>query len=321
MTARMDPRDRAAFAEAITRVTRSSYDDGPDRALPRIGWYDALRDCPADATSLLFEAQGRACATSAALDAVLATALGLEDPARSAVVLPAFGNARAPGVRNGSAIVARGLALARVASAREVVLVVADHDGHRAIAVDAGALRITPVGGIDPPLGLHHVEATLPGTTPATAADWEAALAAGRRALAHELIGLSRAMLEMARDHALTRQQGGRPIASFQALRHRLAESLVAIEAAEAAASAAWDSPGPLSASIAKALAGEAARTTARHAQQVLAGMGFTAEHAFHRYLKRALVLDQLLGSARRLTEELGRRLLAEQRLPPMLPL
>ena len=52
-------------------------------------------------------------------------------------------------------------------------------------------------------------------------------------------------------------------------------------------------------AAMAKAIAGRSARTAARHCQQVLAGIGFTTEHALHRYVRRVLVLDELFGSAR----------------------
>ena len=146
-------------------------------------------------------------------------------------------------------------------------------------------------------------------------------MAAGQRALAHELVGASRAMLALARDHAVDRVQFGVPIASFQAVRHRLAESLVAVEAADAAAGAAWDDGSPSTAMMAKAVAGHSARTVARHAQQVLAGVGFTTEHPFHHHLRRTFVLDALLGSSRRLTLELGEQLLATRQLPPLLPL
>jgi alkylation response protein AidB-like acyl-CoA dehydrogenase len=53
----------------------------------------------------------------------------------------------------------------------------------------------------------------------------------------------------------------------------------------------------------------------------VLAGIGFTAEHPFHRYLRRVLVLDQLFGTARALTEALGREILATRRIAHLLPL
>lgn len=143
-------------------------------------------------------------------------------------------------------------------------------------------------------------------------------LAAGRRALGWWLVGTSRAMLTLARRHALDRVQFGRPVASFQAVRHRLAETLVAIEGAEANLGAATDDFGSL---LAKAAAGQAALTAAKHCQQVLGGIGFTAEHELHRHVKRALLLDGLLGSARELTREAGARLRAESSAPRLVHL
>jgi hypothetical protein len=139
-----------------------------------------------------------------------------------------------------------------------------------------------------------------------------AALAAGRRALGWWLVGTSRTMLSLARQHAMDRVQFGRRIASFQAIRHRLAETLVAIEGAEATLHAATDQPDDLACLLAKAAAGQAALTTARHCQQVLGGIGFTAEHQLHRHIKRSLILDGLLGSARELTREAGATLRAK---------
>jgi alkylation response protein AidB-like acyl-CoA dehydrogenase len=111
------------------------------------------------------------------------------------------------------------------------------------------------------------------------------------------------------------------PISSFQAVRHRLAETLVAIETAEAVIDAAWLDGSPGTAAMAKATAGREARTAACHCQQVLAGIGFTTEHPFHLYFRRVLVLDALLGTSRALTRALGEDLLAGRQLPPLLPL
>lgn len=147
-------------------------------------------------------------------------------------------------------------------------------------------------------------------------------VAAGRLALSHELVGASRSMLELARIHALERVQFDRPIGQFQAVRHKLAETLVAIEGANDACAAAWElGVDPVAATAAKALAGRAARVAARHCQQVLAGIGFTLEHPFHRHLRRALVLDRLLGDSKTLTRELGEQLLRDRQVPPMLQL
>jgi alkylation response protein AidB-like acyl-CoA dehydrogenase len=141
-----------------------------------------------------------------------------------------------------------------------------------------------------------------------------AALHAGRRALGWWLVGTSRAMLSLARQHAVDRVQFGRHISSFQAIRHRLAETLVAIEGAEATlhTAAQPDDSDGLASLLAKAAAGQAALTTARHCQQVLGGIGFTAEHQLHHHIKRSLILDGLLGSARELTRQAGKELVAK---------
>jgi alkylation response protein AidB-like acyl-CoA dehydrogenase len=145
-----------------------------------------------------------------------------------------------------------------------------------------------------------------------------AALHAGWRALGWWLVGTSRAMLSLARRHAVDRVQFGRHISSFQAIRHRLAETLVAIEGAEATLQAAtdYDDPEGLASLLAKAAAGQAALTTARHCQQILGGIGFTAEHPLHHHIKRSLILDGLLGNARELTRKAGNVLVATGSAP-----
>lgn len=137
-----------------------------------------------------------------------------------------------------------------------------------------------------------------------------------RRALGWWLVGSARAMLVLARRHALDRVQFGRPIAAFQAVRHRLAETLVAIEGAEATLLLPGDDNPDLTALLAKAAAGKAALTAARHCQQVLGGIGFTEEHDLHHHVKRALVLDGLLGSSRELTRRAGAGLRARGSAP-----
>jgi alkylation response protein AidB-like acyl-CoA dehydrogenase len=101
-------------------------------------------------------------------------------------------------------------------------------------------------------------------------------------------------MLALARTHAMDRTQFGKPVAGLQAVRHRLAETLVAIEGAEAALGL---SDGDLRAMLAKAAAGQAALTAARHCRQVLGGIGFTAEHDLHRHVRPVLVPNGLPGA------------------------
>jgi acyl-CoA dehydrogenase-like protein len=146
-------------------------------------------------------------------------------------------------------------------------------------------------------------------------------LAAGRQAIGWWLVGASRAMLSLARQHALDRVQFGKPVASFQVIRHRLAETLVAIEGAEATLQAGCAEPSDLGSLLAKAAAGQAALTAARHCQQVLGGIGFTAEHELHRHVKRALVLDGMLGNTRELIRETGATLRMKGSAPRLVQL
>jgi hypothetical protein len=289
-----------------------------DVALSELGWQDALSADAGAAVPALFELQGAANATSSALSWVLAHALGYD---AAAVVLPVPGEWSAPGLLERGLLHVRGV-VAPGPGARETALIVA-RSGESQVAVEVETASFTrrAVRGADPSLGLVELAGEVAAQTEPGPADWQAAAALGQLALGHELVGASRRMLELAREHALARIQFGRPIAKFQAVRHRLAETLVAIEAAAAVLDAAWLDQRPPAAAIAKATAGRAARATARHCQQVLAGVGFTTEHPFHRYLRRILVLEQLLGGTDRLTGELGREILARRQLPAPLPL
>ncbi len=305
----LDGEDRALFDRSVRHATTSSSGEALDSALGELGWHDALADDRRTAVAVLFEQQGRSGATSSALDAVLAAALGVEDPATVAVVLPPLGRVSEPG--EGSHVA--GLATAKISRVDTAAV-----GGIGSIATKDLAVR--PIAGLDPASGLVAVSGQ--GVRAAAAlGPWSVAVSAGQVALAHELIGASRAMLELARDHAVERIQFDQPIARFQAVRHRLADALVAIEAADAAADAAWSDGTALAAAAAKAISGRSARLVARHAQQVLAGIGFTTEHPLHRYVRRVLVLDRLLGDARSLTRAMGEELLRTRQLPPMLPL
>jgi alkylation response protein AidB-like acyl-CoA dehydrogenase len=121
---------------------------------------------------------------------------------------------------------------------------------------------------------------------------------------AFEQLGGAQACLEMARDYALQRQAFGRPIGSFQAIKHKLADVYVAIEIARSNAYyGAWalgaDAPDMTS-------AGAAARVAATHAYELASaeniqthgGMGFTWEYDCHLYYRRAKHLSLVIGAA-----------------------
>ncbi|WP_098896004.1 acyl-CoA dehydrogenase family protein [Streptomyces sp. t99] len=141
-------------------------------------------------------------------------------------------------------------------------------------------------------------------------ADAAAALAAaGRTAaaiLAAEAVGTAASALERTVEYVKAREQFGRAIASFQAVKHRLADLYVRVEAARSAAYHAARDPeaGPLA--LAQAL--EAARITTGEAVQLHGGIGFTWEHEAHRYLKRAAGDELLFGPVHRLRDHAAQR-------------
>lgn len=124
-------------------------------------------------------------------------------------------------------------------------------------------------------------------------------------ALACENTGIVDRLLEMTVDYTRTRHQFGRPIGSFQAVKHRLADLLVSLERARSASryAAAVYAEDPDSARLAVAVAGavctEAAVHAATEAIQLHGGVGFTWEHAAHSYFRRALANEAARGDAR----------------------
>jgi hypothetical protein len=303
----MDADDLELFERSIRGAVAA---DDVDAALEELGWAEALAVEPRAAVTSLFSLQGEAGAASTGLDVLLRDQLGLDAP----VVLPAPGTATPPGQVVDGRVAVNGLLLARSADAFVVA-------GDVAVRVALDDLSVRAVQGIDPWLGLLEVTGDAPVADTRPVGAWGTAVALGQVALGHELVGASRTMLAFARTHALEREQFGQLIAGFQAIRHRLAETLVAIETADAVLEAAWLDGTPVTAAMAKSLAGRGAKTVARHCQQVLAGIGFTTEHDLHRYVRRTFVLDQLLGSSRALTRGLGDDLVASRTLPPLLPL
>jgi alkylation response protein AidB-like acyl-CoA dehydrogenase len=114
-----------------------------------------------------------------------------------------------------------------------------------------------------------------------------------------ELLGIASRAMEMAVDYAKEREQFGKPIGSFQAIKHRCADMLVDVEGMRSTVYwAAWcvgagDPDASIAASTAKAWSADASKRVLASALQVHGGIGFTWEHDLHLYLKRAQ-LDQV---------------------------
>jgi len=143
-------------------------------------------------------------------------------------------------------------------------------------------------------LSFDDAPGTLIASGPAAAKAVAAALAAGAAILAAEQVGLAQRCLDMTVAYVKERRQFARPVGSFQALKHRLADVWVAVSQARAAsryAAACLASGNPdakVAVALAKAYCSEAAVLAAQECVQMHGGIGFTWEHPAHLYLKRA---------------------------------
>ena len=117
--------------------------------------------------------------------------------------------------------------------------------------------------------------------------------------LAAEQIGAAARCLELTVEYTRQRVQFGRPIGSFQALKHRMADLYVAVQAARAVVGDAVAAPGPVSASLARLAASETFCTVAGESIQLHGGIAITWEHDMHLYFKRAHASAELLGPPR----------------------
>ncbi|ONH55520.1 acyl-CoA dehydrogenase [Frankia sp. CcI49] len=197
-------------------------------------------------------------------------------------------------------------------STADVVLVVADtKDGPALFAVDGAAPGLTRTGLRTLDLTRRFARLNFAGT-PATVVGepGSAAQVVGRvldvatTALAAEQAGAARACLEASTSYAKERMQFGRPIGTFQAVKHKCADMLTRVQIADAAAreaAAALDgvegAPEPaVAAAVAHVVCSEGFMAVAAENIQVHGGIGFTWEHAAHLYYRRAKSSQLLFG-------------------------
>jgi alkylation response protein AidB-like acyl-CoA dehydrogenase len=174
--------------------------------------------------------------------------------------------------------------------------------GGRVVAMETGLPGLVRQPSTDRARRLFSVAAD--GGTPLNLDASELQLARDRVVFAGAamLLGLSQRMLEMAVAHAISREQFGQPIGSFQAVKHRLATAKTAIELARpviyaAAWSLARSQPDrSIAVTLAKLFANRAANSAARESLQVHGAIGFAAEHDLHLFLKRAKALELSSG-------------------------
>ncbi len=285
-------------------------------ALMALGWTEMLDTGPATAVTAIAEEQGRLRAASPLLDLAMQYGAGITDQSSTALLLPPLTRGGYISGRPGSDnLRVDGIALAGRQEADTFFALTP----LGIVAIPASSLQRVPLGGADSGLGLTGVSGRvdLSAVRPVAPADAiDAALAIGRRWLASELIGLADTMLSSTVAYVSARQQFGRPIATFQAVKHRLASVHVAITVARAGAASAWLDGRPTSAMAGKCLAAVAHEAASTHCHQVHGGIAFTVEHGFHSWIRRGHILDALLGRRRDLTPLLGRSIIADGAMP-----
>jgi alkylation response protein AidB-like acyl-CoA dehydrogenase len=209
--------------------------------------------------------------------------------------------------------------------AADLILVVAatGTDGELslfAVAGTADGLTRRPLPTLDQTrklarLEFDHTPARLVGEAGAARAVLDHTLDVAAIALAAEQLGGAQRALDMAVAYAKVRQQFGRPIGSFQAIKHRCADLLLEVESLRsavgyaAAAVAAGSTEVPVLASLLKAYASEVYSRVAGENIQIHGGIGFTWEHDAHLYLKRAKASELFLGDAVYHRERLATRI------------
>ena len=182
--------------------------------------------------------------------------------------------------------------------------------------IDPRAVRAEPVETpLDPLTPVHAADSLPEGEALGSPEDVVRLRLTGATLVAAQLLGIAEATLELAVEYAKGREQFGRPIGSFQAVKHMLADMFVRQEVCRAAvyaAGATCDDPrvGDVQRAVssAKLTAGEAALQNARTCIQVHGGMGYTWEVPAHYYLKRCWVLESLFGTCAEHSESVAER-------------
>jgi alkylation response protein AidB-like acyl-CoA dehydrogenase len=204
-------------------------------------------------------------------------------------------------------------------------------DGVAVFVVPTGDVALEPVRAIDATRSLANValdgvavgDDRLLGTPgPGAAARVRRAVEEAATMLALEAVGTCQAIFDITLEYAKQREQFGVPIGSFQAIKHKFADMLIALERARAtgyfaALAIAEDDPRrATAASTAKIAAGECQQRLAKEGVQIHGGIGYTWEHDMHVYIRRAKTDTQLLGTEAEHSARLAALLLGDGDVP-----
>ncbi|MDP9228549.1 MAG: acyl-CoA/acyl-ACP dehydrogenase [Actinomycetota bacterium] len=300
--------------EKVRELAESrSYDDGLWSQISELGWPgiaisedDGGQGLGMVELAVLLEQSGFACAPSPLLGtagaAVVISAAGSDE--QRAEWLPKLAAGEATGAFGGVAPSSSGedgadSTLFCDLPTADVAVV---FDGEGAALAAAGDLDFEPIETIDATRGYALVSAQGGERMPGEVGAGRDRLAV---AIAAELTGIGQRALEMAVGYARERQQFGRQIGAYQAVSHRCAAILLAVEESRSLTYyAAWTADAepeslPMAAAMASSRAADAAWEATASALQVLGGIGFTWEHDLQFWLKRARVAGRMLGTPR----------------------
>ncbi|MCF4166671.1 acyl-CoA/acyl-ACP dehydrogenase [Zavarzinia compransoris] len=180
--------------------------------------------------------------------------------------------------------------------------------------VPAASVALTAETSVDPLRRIAGVEWLAGNDTVLSDAPglWDEILDLGAIAMAAQGLGLAQAMVDLAAEYARTRQQFGKPIGSFQAVKHHLATVQVAIEFARAPVYKAAFTQRPRDVSHARIAVIDAAAMAARTAIQVFGAMGYTYEVDLHFFMKRAWALAGVWGDRHYHLDRMARMVLSD---------
>jgi hypothetical protein len=299
----MTPDERTMLIEAAEQAMRGD----PHALVLDIAGSGMAGEVTADPEALagLFITQGRSAVSSRLLD--LAVLAGNGGPGLARLVLPLPGRIDPPGKVRGSVILLDGIVLGG-GEFLEPLVVATDSEGVLEVDIDGlttvGPAPWDPAGGV---VRIRGEVSLAQCSSSRVALDWSGILTRAARCLAHELVGIGRGARERATEHVSQRRQFGRPLGTLQAVRHRLADVRVAEAGAAALLQATSEDAGAtLHTDLIKPVAGRAALAAVQAAQQLCGAMGFTAEFGLDRWVRRAYLLDSLLGGGEAAPYRLG---------------
>ena len=322
------------FERSLRDTLRAVVSDGAPGdigdALDDLGWTDVVSETPS-AFSLLYEELGRAARSTRLIDRYVLGDLGSPLAGRcDAVVYQATARELwPPAQRSAVDFTVDGWAMTPPSADERLLVCSANHAAPPRPPLVITTLRRAPGLNVCPAktLDTEGPWVRVTGTVLHSEADFvtdssgilrDGLRTAARRAAAAELAGLAHGALALAVAHVTTRTQFGKPVGSFQAVRHRLADARTLAAGIDALLAEAWATGSAEAADLAFGYAGRAHDLIGSHCLQVCGAMGLTWEHDLHRFLRRGYTLDAVFGPARSIAEYLGAQLIAGARSAPV---